>query len=357
MARKRTLVIILLFLSLSAIIVGSRYAYKAWQDHHFLTVPPETPGTSLEFRVKKGQLLSTIARNLQTQHIITDSRRFQRLAVRKGKGSAVRAGRFLLNTGWTPEKVLDVLTTTPGILKRVSIREGLPWWQVARKISHADMGSVEDFEKVAHDTALLRKYGIKADSAEGYLFPETYLLSPPNTGRAQYMVETMLRQFFINAAKAWPDGLPEWKELHETVILASLVEKETGAASERARIAGVFANRLRKRMLLQTDPSIIYGLGPSFDGNLRRKHLKDASNPYNTYTKAGLPPGPICSPGLDAILATLHPEEHDYIFFVAKGDGTHQFSRTLKEHNAAVVKYQIKRNRKTYRSTPGKSTP
>jgi len=332
--------------------VGARYAYTAWRDHRFMTVPPQTPGSELEFLVEKGQPLSVIARHLKKAGVITDARRFQRLAARTRQAASVRAGRFLLNTGWTPDKVLSVLTTTPGILDRVSIREGLPWWQVAQKVSNAGMGTEEDFDRAVHDTNLLRKYGIQADSAEGYLFPETYLLSPPAHGKARYMAETMLKQFFVNAKKAWPGGLPSWEKLNETVTLASIVEKETGVAKERRRIAGVFVNRLKRGMLLQTDPTIIYGLGPDFDGNLRRKHLKDASNPYNTYTKAGLPPGPICSPGLDSILAALHPEKHNYLYFVAKGDGTHYFSKSLKEHNEAVVRYQLKRNRKTYRSAP-----
>ncbi|WP_147820451.1 endolytic transglycosylase MltG [Salidesulfovibrio onnuriiensis] len=352
MARKRTLLITTLLLALCIGGVCAHFAYKAWQEHRFLTVPPETPGRPVEFVVEKGQPLSTIARNLKKAGVITESRRFTRLAALNHKGGSVRAGRFLLNTGWTPGQVLDVLTTTPGILERIGIREGLPWWEVAHKVEEAGMGSFEDFDRAVHDTDLLRQYGIQAESAEGYLFPETYLLSPPETGKARYMAETMLKQFFVNAQQAWPGGLPPWEEMHRVVTLASIVEKETGAAQERIRIAGVFANRLKKHMLLQTDPTIIYGLGPRFDGNLTRKHLRDTSNPYNTYTKAGLPPGPICSPGLESILAAQHPEEHRYLYFVAKGDGTHHFSRTLKEHNDAVVKYQIRRNRKTYRSAP-----
>ncbi len=129
------------------------------------------------------------------------------------------------------------------------------------------------------------------------------------------------------------------------------MEKETGDRSERQRISGVFHNRLKKRMLIQADPTIIYGLGPSFDGNIRKSHLRDRENPYNTYVRRGLPPGPICSPGLDALMAAVNPEPHNYLYFVAKGDGSHYFSSTLSEHNRAVAKYQLRRNKKTYRST------
>lgn len=350
MARKRTLIIILVLLGLTAVAVGAHVALEAWRDHRFLTIPPEQIGHDVLFRVNKGQPLSTIARNLKKENVITDTRRFLALAMRRGKSQSARAGQFRLNTGWLPDVVLTELTSTPGILKRIGFREGLNWWQAAGIAERADMGTVQEFDAAVHDKDLLARFGIPADSAEGYLFPETYLLSPPDRDRARVMVATMLDQFFTEAARAWPAGLPPRNEIHKAVILASLVEKETGKASERRRIAGVFANRLKRGMLLQTDPTIIYGLGPDFDGNLRRSHLTDRKNPYNTYVHPGLPPGPICSPGLDALLAVIDPEPHSYLYFVAKGDGTHYFSTTLAEHNRAVHKYQIRRNRRTYRS-------
>ncbi|QGY40149.1 endolytic transglycosylase MltG [Pseudodesulfovibrio cashew] len=352
MARKRTLFIGIAVLALLAGIgLGGYRWHKAWQEKQFLTVPPETPGRDVVFRVEPGQIFTTISRNLKQAGLITDTRRFLGLAARSGRTSSIRAGVFKLNTGWVPEAVLHELTTSAGIMKKVAVREGLTWWQTGDRISEAGIGSGETFAEAVRDPDLLAKYGIKAGDAEGYLFPETYLLTPPRGDQSPYMAETMIREFFKNAAKAWPEGLPPFKKMHETVILASIVEKETGDASERARIAGVFRNRLKKRMLIQSDPTIIYGLGPSFDGNLRKSDLQDKGNRYNTYTHAGLPPGPICSPGLDALKAAIHPEKHDFLYFVAKGDGTHHFSRTLDEHNRAVRKYQMHRNRSTYRST------
>ncbi len=356
MARKRTLIIVFVLIGLAAAALATHFALDAWQEHLFLTAAPQQEGQDILFRVNKGQPLSVIARNLKKQGAITNSKRFLALAKRKGKGQSVRAGQFKLNTGWLPDVVLSELTSTPGILKRISFREGLNWWQDAHIAEHDGMGTAEEFKAAVHDRELLAEYGIPADSAEGYLFPETYLLSPPDKNRARVMVRTMLDQFFREAAKIWPAGLPSHAEIHKAVIMASLVEKETGKASERGRIAGVFANRLKRRMLLQTDPTIIYGLGPDFDGNLRRKHLTDKANPYNTYVHPGPPPGPICSPGLDALRAVVNPEQHKYLFFVAKGDGTHHFSATLAEHNRAVIKYQLRRNRKTYRSYDKKST-
>jgi len=331
--------------------VGSYYGYKAWQEEQFLTVPPETPGRPLIFRVEPGQIFTTISQNLKNAGLITDTRRFLKLAKIANKTASIRAGQFKLNTGWTPGQVLHELTTSAGIMKRLSVREGLTWWQTADKVQDAGLGKRETFAAAISDPLLLAQYGIQAKNAEGYLFPETYLLTPPRGDQSRYMAEIMLKEFFRNARQAWPQGLPEWKELHKTVILASLVEKESGNTSERDRIAGVFHNRMKKRMLIQADPTIIYGLGPTFDGNIRKSHLRDKGNPYNTYMHRGLPPGPICSPGLDALMAAIHPEKHSYLYFVAKGDGSHYFSKSLSEHNDAVKKYQLRRNRKTYRST------
>jgi UPF0755 protein len=352
MAKKRTILITLATLILLAGLgVGGYLGQKAWLEQKFLTIPPETPGHDRIFRVEPGQPFTTISANLKKTGLITDTHRFLKLARQSGKTSAIRAGQFKLSTGWTPAKILHELTTSTGIMKKASIREGLTWWQTADKIQAAGLGTKDGFAAAIADPALLKRYGIKAADAEGFLFPETYLLTPPKEDKSAYMAETMIKEFFRNAKKAWPDGLPKWKELNKIVILASLVEKESGNASERKRISGVFHNRLKKRMLIQADPTIIYGLGPEFDGNIRKKHLRDKTNPYNTYVIRGLPPGPICSPGLDALMAAIHPEDHNYLYFVAKGDGSHYFSKTLAEHNTAVRKYQLRRNRKTYRST------
>ncbi|WP_419785169.1 endolytic transglycosylase MltG [Pseudodesulfovibrio sp.] len=337
---------------LAAAGVGSYKGYLAWQEKQFLTVPPETPGRELTFRVEPGQIFTTIARNLKEAGLITDAHRFLRLAKVEGKASSVRAGEFILNTGWIPDRVLHELTTSAGIMKKVSVREGLTWWQTADKIAETGLGTREQFAKAVADPELLARYGILAADAEGYLFPETYLLTPPRKDQSRYIAETMIREFFKNAKKVWPEGLPPFAEMQKTVILASLVEKETGNPAERRRIAGVFANRLKRGMLIQADPTIIYGLGPTFDGNIRKSDLRDKDNPYNTYVHQGLPPGPICSPGLESLLAAVHPEQHSYLYFVAKGDGSHYFSSSLKEHNNAVIRYQLRRNKATYRSTP-----
>jgi UPF0755 protein len=352
MARKHTLLLTLGLLALLALLAaGGYHGLRLWQDHRFMTVPPESPGRKVVIRVEPGQPFSAVSATLRENGVITDSRRFTALAASTNRTGAVRAGEFVLHTDWIPEQVLHELTTSAGVMRRVAVREGLTWWQTAALIEKAEVGSRDAFAAAVTNPELLTGFGIRAESAEGYLFPETYLLTPPRGDSSRGMAELMIREFFANAAKVWPQGLPEWDELHSSVIIASLVEKETAVPDERARIAGVFHNRLKKRMLIQADPTIIYGLGESFDGDLVKSHLRDRSNPYNTYVHPGLPPGPICSPGLESLLAAVHPEQHRYLYFVAKGDGSHHFSKTLDEHNRAVGKYQIRRNRATYRST------
>jgi UPF0755 protein len=344
---KRILLVALNLAILAGLAAGG---FFFWERHRFLNVPPETPGRNVTVIIEPGEPFSAAARELQKRGLVRDASKLIRWAVEQGQASKVRAGEFVLNTGWTPPELMDVLTSSPGVMQRVQVREGLTLWRTADIFEEAGLCTDEAFAAAAADPELLEKWSIPADTAEGYLFPETYLFSRSRQLNASVLVETMLGQFRDNARKVWPDGLPDPETVHETVILASLVEKETGDPSERARIAGVYANRLERGMLLQADPTIIYGLGPDFDGNLRRVHLEDRSNPYNTYRRRGLPPGPICSPGLASLLAARNPEQHGYYYFVAKGDGSHKFSKTLRQHNNAVQRYQLRRNRRTYRS-------
>ena len=223
--------------------------------------------------------------------------------------------------------------------------EGLTLRQIARLVEQAGLGTAESFDRAARDPELLARYAVPAQSAEGFLFPETYKFTRKPGNDARQVVEAMLRQFAKKAQEAWPKGPPQGRELFEAVTLASIVEKETGRPEERPRVAGVFVNRLARKMLLQTDPTIIYGLGERFDGNIRRTHLDDPRNPYNTYQHPGLPPGPICNPGLESLKAVAASEKHDFLYFVSKNDGSHQFSRTLDEHNSAVNRYQIRKGR------------
>ena len=325
-----------------------------WHDaRSFLDTAPETPGTSLIVDIEPGMTLAQVADMLQKKGVVTNSLRFQLLTMYKEKSRSLQAGRFLVHTGWLPEKVLDMLVSGKTMLYRLTIREGLPWWDVARLVEEGGFCKASDFTSVIHDPEFLRHWGIPFDSAEGFLFPETYLLPRPremNREAARAVANRLVEMFWKRADSLWPDKKrPPSQELKKLVILASIVEKETGLPEERARVAGVYVNRLKRDMLLQADPTVIYGLGRAFEGPLLKKHLENEHNRYNTYQNPGLPPGPICSFGTSALKAAINPEKHEYLYFVATGrDRGHTFSKTLAEHNRAVREYRaaLRRNKK-----------
>jgi len=304
---------------------------------------PAPDADEVVFLVPPGSSFHGIAQRLEGQGLIRDARAFLLLVRLTETGGSLKAGEFLLPRGKSPLTVLAGLTRGQPILHRLQVREGLTWWEAGRLVEETGLGSFESFERAVHDRALLDAHNIPFDSAEGFLFPETYFLPRPHDDDARPVVEAMLREFGRAASLIWPEGRPGSDELARLVILASIVERETGQPHERRRVAGVYANRLRIGMLLQADPTIIYGLGPGFEGRLRRRHLDDRSNPYNTYQRGGLPPGPICSPGFAALAAAVDPEEHRYFYFVSRMDGTHHFSTNLEEHNRAVRRYILNR--------------
>jgi UPF0755 protein len=205
-------------------------------------------------------------------------------------------------------------------------------------------------------TDFLAALGVDAPAGrapEGLFFPDTYVFSGATSDRD--ILRQAYRRMQSVLAEEWNSRAPNlpYRDAYEALIMASIVERETGVASERPTIAGVFVRRLQRDMPLQTDPTIIYGLGAGFDGNLRRRDLEDATNPFNTYTHRGLPPTPIALAGRAAIRAALQPASGDALYFVGKGDGSHQFSATLDEHEKAVRRYQIEQRRQDYRSRPG----
>lgn len=342
---------LLRLLLLVLLVCCAAAGWIAWEAKQFLDAAPATPGAEVLFDVEPGAPFARVARQLADKGLITDARKFGWLARVQDMDGKLQAGRFALHTGWTPDKILDQLVFGKPVLYRITLREGLPWWDVARQLEQAGFVRFDDFREVIHDPAFLRHYGIPFASAEGFLMPDTYLLKKPDEpdkAAARAVAGRMVDTFWQKTAALWPDGKkPQRDELRRLVILASIVEKETGIPSERARVAGVYTNRLQRNMLLQADPTVIYGLGPDFTGSLRRSQLNDAQNAYNTYQRAGLTPGPICSPGVAAVRAAIKPEEHNYLYFVAKTDGgEHDFSRTLEEHNRAVRRYMDSKKKK-----------
>ncbi len=335
--------LILCFVSLLflGILIGA--ALIGYEAYRFLKLPPENPGHEVLVDIPPGTTFTSVAEMLEQKGIIRNEQYFRLLAKYKKKLGKIQAGEFKLSTGWPPQRVLDMLVSGQPILYKLSIPEGLTWWQTAEIVEKAGYADFDDFAKAVSDPELLKKYHIPFDNAEGFLFPETYLLKRPDKKEAKAIVELLLKTFWERTREIWKPSQPDAENVRRLVILASLVEKETAVGEERQRIAGVYQKRLERKMLLQCDPTVIYGLGPSFNGNITRKNLEDASNPYNTYQHAGLPPGPIASPGLKSLQAAANPEDHDFLYFVAKGDGSHYFSKSLREHNRAVRKYQLKR--------------
>lgn len=298
--------------------------------------------------VPEGALFSQIIDDMARQGAVTNPYAFRLLVRLRKQQQNLKAGEYLLNTGWTPERLLQELVSGKGVLYTLTFQEGLPWWIVAEKIEQQGFAKAEDFSKVIHDPAFLAKHNIPFSDAEGFLFPETYKLSKPREmteASAEAVASMLVHMFWQKTAPVWGESKPSPKILKKILILASLVEKETAVPEERGLVAGVYANRLEMGMRMQADPTIIYGLGKDFDGNIRRTDIRNKKNVYNTYQHRGLPPGPICSPGLEAIKVSMNPAQHHYLFFVAKGDGSHKFSKTLKEHNRAVRKYQLRRNK------------
>ena len=319
-----------------------------YEAQAFLNSAPETPGREIFFDVTPGARLGQVSAALAEKGLVTDARKFSLLARYKQWENRLQAGRFALNSGWTPERVLDALVNGKPVLFRITVPEGLTWWQTGRLLEDAGLARFEDFRQVIMDPDFLRHYGIPFATAEGFLMPDTYLLKKADEpddaqfkAQARAVAGRMVDNFWRKTAAVWPGKVrPKPDDLKTWVILASVVEKETAIDAERPRVAGVYRNRLARQMPLQADPTVIYGLGPAFDGNLRRKDLDDPNNLYNTYQRPGLPPGPISSFGTAALAAAVNPEAHDFLYFVARTDGgEHVFSATLTEHNRAVRQY------------------
>jgi len=304
----------------------------------YLALRPASPSPSeIVVEIPRGSALPAVAAKLETAGVIRNARAFALLARLQRRADALRAGEYALAPSLTPGEVLDRLASGAVMTHRVVLPEGLRIEEVAARIEAAGLGSAPEFLAVARDPANAAAFGVEGASLEGYLFPETYELARGVPARD--VARMMVDHFHSVWRPIEPVARAQGLTMREVVVLASLIEKETGAPEERPLIAAVFLNRLGRGMRLETDPAVIYGI-EGFDGNLRRVHLQDASNPYNTYQHAGLPPGPIANPGAAALRAVVEPATADYLYFVAKKDGTHQFSRTYGEHVRAVNRFQ-----------------
>ena len=325
--------VFLLFLSIAAALGAA--AVGGWLSQSLEPLADEAE--PVLFTVAPGETLRGIATRLQREGLVRDVEATILLARYRELGQKLSAGEFWVAADQSPEEILGVLVKGKPATHPVSIPEGLTAREIGAIIADAGLVDRAAFDAAVSDPELLAKFDIPADDLEGYLFPETYRLPKGQSGKqvVTLLLEQFDRAWQQVAARAEARGLTK----HEVVILASIVEKETGAAQERPLIASVFANRIERNMRLESDPTIIYGIA-EFDGNLRRSHLRDASNPYNTYQHAGLTPGPISNPGLASLEAVVEPADTDYLFFVSRNDGTHIFSTNYRDHARAVDHYQ-----------------
>ncbi len=300
-------------------------------------LPVAAPEAPTRVEIPAGASLGRIADQLEQAGAIRSAFAFTLLARARGMGARLRSGEYEIAPLATAADVLEQLAEGRVRMHEVALPEGLTMLEIATRLGAARLAETQAFLEVARSAEVARTFGVEGDTLEGYLFPETYRLARglPALEIARSMVEHFHAVWREIAPLAAQRGL----SMRDAVTLASIVEKETGVAAERPLVASVFSNRLARGMRLETDPAVIYGI-PGFDGNLRRHHLEDESNPYNTYRIPGLPPGPIANPGEASLRAVVAPAETQYLFFVSRNDGTHVFSETYREHTNAVVRFQ-----------------
>lgn len=314
-------------------VVGNTLYY---QCTHAVSKDPTT--TIIE--IKHGMTLRQMATQLAARKLIRSPLGFRLMA--RDSWNRVQAGEYELSPSMLPAEILKKINSGETVNHPVTVPEGYRITEIAALFAQKGLVNKENFIRLTHNKEFIESLGIHTKSLEGYLFPETYQFSKSDGERViiQTMVDTFKKRVLT------PEYLQRTAalnfDINEAITLASLIEKETGQDTERKLISSVFHNRLKKNMLLQTDPSVIYAL-EDFDGNIRKKDLSIDSI-YNTYKYSGLPPGPIANPGIKSALAAIYPAQTDYLYFVSKNDGSHQFSTNLADHNHAVSRYQLKKS-------------
>jgi len=303
----------------------------------WLLAPVSDDQMRIRVDVLSGSSLWQIATDLEHAGVVRSARAFVLLARWRGVASQVRAGEYALSPSWGAARVLEQLVAGRVVTYEVVLPEGLTAAEIAARLEAATLVRADEFLAVTRDPAVAREFEVEGTGLEGYLFPETYRM--PHGLGAKQVARVLVDQFRAQWAPLEADAEARGLGLQQVVTLASIVEKETGAAGERPLVASVFWNRLGRGMRLESDPTTIYGI-PDFDGNLRRTHLEDETNPWNTYRIVGLPPTPIANPGAASLAAVVRPATSEYLYFVAKGDGTHIFARSYAEHLDNVARYQ-----------------
>jgi len=331
-------------LFLMALLVGGVFAlgeYKA-------VIETEQP---VALVIRKGESLKQVVRRLSKDGLLNYPGLVTLLGVVRGDSSRIKAGEYLLEGSISSNKFLDSIVAGRARLVSITIPEGFSLQEIARRLEKKSLGNAAEFLRLSKDSQFIATLDLDIatvpGSLEGFIYPDTYSFQR-GTNEA-YLIRTMIKQFRKKAGVTLKNaGKSGSLSPYKILVLASIIEKETGAGEERPLISAVFHNRLKLKMPLASDPTVIYGIS-DFDGNLKRIHLR-TKTPYNTYKIRGLPPTPIANPGMDSIKAAISPANVKFLYFVAKGDGTHFFSKDLKTHNRAVYKYQILRHRRKRKS-------
>jgi UPF0755 protein len=333
--------ILILFLLLAVIITAG----TAYLIYRTFLIPTGRITQPIIVVVNEGDTLSKTAQELKERGAIIDERLFVTAARYLGAEKLIRAGEYEIDSKTSPRDILVMLMKGRVVEYPVTVPEGLNIYQVSDLLAEKGFVGSEEFLKLTKDAGFIASLGITEPTLEGYLFPDTYRVSKGMREREiiTLMVRRFSEVFMEEKEKARPtDKMTDYERL----VLASMIEKETGAPRERSLVSAVFTNRLKKEMKLDSCATVIYGIWEHFDGNLTERDLSTWTA-YNTYLNPGLPPGPICNPGRESIAAAMNPADVDYLYFVSKNDGTSYFSSTLSEHNRAVYEYQIlRKNRK-----------
>jgi UPF0755 protein len=324
-----------LLLRAAILALGVCVALALWIAQ-FLYSPLRFAPEPRDFDIAVGTTLRGVTQKLKSAGILPDAWRFELLARIQDKSASIKAGSYQIDPQWTAPQLLQAITGSATRLDKVVLVEGWTFRQVRRVLDEHAALRHETTGNTDAEIGVLLELGAHP---EGLLFPDTYYFARGSSDlsvlrRAAVRMRRLLDDQWAKRADDLPLRTP-----YEALVLASIVEKETGNAADRAMIAGVFVNRLRNGMKLQADPTVIYGLGENFDGNLRRRHL-ETDGPYNTYARTGLPPTPIALPSLASLTAAVRPQPTNALYFVSRGDGTSEFSESLTEHNRAVTKYQ-----------------
>jgi UPF0755 protein len=337
--------ILIILIAIVALAGGAGYEMIRWFEAPALSESDHPPSKTVV--IPEGAAFQQVATMLEQEQLIKSRSAFLWLGKAQEAERKIRPGEYEFNPAMAPAEILSKLLAGRVVLHAITIPEGYTITQIADVLDEHRITNRAEFVRLAFDKPFIKTLGISADTAEGYLYPDTYRFARPTA--AKDIIKTMVEQLGHVLTQEWQARAKDIHlTVHEVLTLASVIEKETGAGDERPHISSVFHNRLKKRIPLQSDPTVIYGL-QNFDGNLHKKDLSNPS-PYNTYRWAGLPPGPIANPGAQSIRAALFPVPSAYLYFVSKNDGTHQFSATLVEHNKAVEKYQKRPFRRGNRS-------